>query len=317
MAQQEKAPGGILQSRIAVVGAGSVGSTIAYTLLTKPVASEILIVEPQEEFRDAQVQDLSDASYHGNTSTLVRAGTHKEAGQCDIVIITAGAAQKQGESRTDLVGKNKAILQSVIDDMKPFAENTILLTIANPNDVLTHFTLQYSGLPKQQVLGAGTFLDSARLRGALANKAGVAASSINAYVLGEHGESQFVAWSCANVAGVPLSTFPATTNIDRKAIAEDTKQKAGWIIEKKGATNFGIASVTASICESILFDQKGVIPVSHYQHDLKVCLSKPAVLSRKGIESTVELPLSEDETAALKESAKSLRDIIDESEKAK
>ena len=183
---------GALQSRIAVIGAGSVGSTIAYTLLTNPIASEILLVDPQETVRDAQVQDLSDATYHGNTSTLVRAGTHKEAGQCDIVVITAGAKQKQGESRTDLVGRNQAILRSVIDDMKPFGENTILLTIANPVDILVYFTLQYSGLQKHQVIGSGTFLDSARLRGALASKAGVSASSIDAYVLGEHGASQFV-----------------------------------------------------------------------------------------------------------------------------
>ena len=181
-----------LHSRIAVIGAGSVGSTIAYTLLTNPIASEILLVDPQEEIRDAQVQDLSDATYHSNTSALIRAGTHQEAGQCDIVVMTAGAAQKQGESRTDLIGKNQKILKSAIEDMKPFGENTVLLLVANPVDVMTYFALQYAGLPKGQVIGSGTFLDSARLRGGVASKAGVSASSIDAYVLGEHGESQFV-----------------------------------------------------------------------------------------------------------------------------
>jgi L-lactate dehydrogenase len=140
----------------------------------------------------SQVADLSDATFHGNTTTRVRSGTHKEAGQCDIVVIAAGAKQKKGESRTDLIGRNKSILESAISDMKPFREDTVLLLVANPVDVLTYFAQQYCGLPRSQVIGSGTFLDSARLRGILAKRAEVAASSIDAYVLGEHGESQFV-----------------------------------------------------------------------------------------------------------------------------
>lgn len=194
--------------------------------------------------------------------------------------------------------------------MKPLKESAILLLIANPVDVLTYFALEYSGLPKQQVIGSGTFLDSARLRGALAAKAGVAASSIDAYVLGEHGESQVVAWSCANVSGVPLSQFPTTKDLDRIAMAAETKDKAAAIINSKGSTEFGIASVTASICKSILFNHRNVRPVSHYQDDLGICISKPAVLSRNGIAGTVELPLNEEENAALKESAEEIKRII-------
>ncbi|KAK5128092.1 hypothetical protein LTR85_005209 [Meristemomyces frigidus] len=308
-------PSAALQSRIAVLGAGEVGSTIAYTLLANPIASEVLLVDPKEQVRDAQVQDLSDSTYHGNTSSLIRAGTHKEAGQCDIVVVTAGAAQKQGESRTDLVGRNQAILQSAIGDMKPFKDTTILLLIANPVDILTYFALQYSGLPAHQVLGTGTFLDSARLRGALALRAGVTASSLNAYVLGEHGDSQFPAWSCANISGIPLPKFPGLEALDQDSLADETKQKAGSIVESKGATAFGIASVTASICKSILFDERIIRAVSHYQDDLKVCLSKPLVLGRKGVVQTVDLPLDKREREALTESAKSLREIIEQAEK--
>lgn len=199
-----------MTSRIAILGSGEVGSTIAYSLILNPVAGEILLVDPKEDVRDAQVQDLSDATFHGNTSTQVRAGTHKEAGQCDIVVITAGAAQKKGkssiqncghwlytdfvtgESRTDLVGRNLKILGSAIEDMKPFRDDTIILLVSNPVDILTYFAQKFSGLPKNQVFGSGTFLDSARLRGILAEKCGVAASSIDAYVLGEHGDSQMV-----------------------------------------------------------------------------------------------------------------------------
>jgi len=300
-------------SQIAILGAGDVGATIAYSLIMNPVAGEILMVDPKEEVRDAQVQDLSDATFHGNTSTRVRAGTHKEAGQCDIVVITAGAKQKKGESRTDLIGRNKAILESAISDMKPFRPDTVLLVVANPVDVLTYFAQSFSGLPKNQVFGSGTFLDSARLRGMLASKAEVAASSINAYVLGEHGESQFVAWSMASIGGVPLEkAMPESgKGIDKERIEEETRNKASSIIQNKGATNYGIGGVAASICSSVLFDEKIVRPVSCWQDDLGVCLSVPVVLGRKGVVRVVEVELSKEERGKLEKSAKALKEVIE------
>lgn len=195
--------------------------------------------------------------------------------------------------------------------MKPFASHTILLLVANPVDVLTYFAQEYSSLPKSQVIGSGTFLDSARLRGVLAAKAEVAASSIDAYVLGEHGESQFVAWSAASIGGVPLEqALLPNTKLDKEGIAEDTKNKAASIIENKGATNYGIGGVAASICKSILFDQRNIRPVSHWQEDLGVCLSIPAVIGRKGLVRTIELGLSSDEKEKLKRSAQALKEVI-------
>lgn len=161
------------------IGAGEVGSVIAYSLIMDSVASEILVVDPQEAVRDAQIQDLSDTTFHGDTTIRIRAGTPKEAGQCDVVVVTAGAKQKEGESRTDLIGKNLDILKSVIDGMKPFGKDTVLLLVTNPVDVLTQFAQEFSDLPKDQVIGSGTFLDSARLRGMLAEKAGV-----SSYIIG-------------------------------------------------------------------------------------------------------------------------------------
>ena len=199
-----------------------------------------------------------------------------------------------------------------MNDMKPFRSDTILILVANPVDVLTYFAQKFSGLPKEQIIGSGTFLDSARLRGILATKAEVAASSIDAYVLGEHGESQFVAWSLASIGGVPLEKAIASSqSVDKKDIAEETKNKATNIIKNKGATNYGIGGVVASICKSILFDQRNIRPVSHYQKDLDVCLSVPAVLGRKGIVRSVPMPLSEEEQELLKKSAKALKDVID------
>jgi L-lactate dehydrogenase len=304
-------------SQIAILGAGDVGATIAYSLIMNPVAGDILLVDPKEEVRDAQVADLSDATFHGNTSTSIRAGTHKEAGQCDVVVIAAGAKQKKGESRTDLIGRNKSILESAISDMKPFREDTILLLVANPVDILTYFAHEYSGLPKHQVIGSGTFLDSARLRGILASKAEVAASSIDAYVLGEHGESQFVAWSLATIGGVPLesalfsSSSGQSISIDRSAIASETANKATSIIENKGATNYGIGGVAASICKSIIFDEKIVRPVSCWQEDLGVCLSMPVVLGGKGVVRQLKMPLDKEERGKLESSAKALKEIIE------
>ena len=306
---------GQLTSKIAVIGTGSVGSTIAYSLILNPIAGDILLVDPQTAVRDAQAQDLSDATYHGNTSTQVRAAESKEAGQCDVIVMTAGAAQKEGESRTDLIGKNKEILKSAIEDMKPIREDAILLVVANPVDALTYFAQQFSGLPKSQVFGSGTFLDSARLRGILAQKAGIAASSIDAYVLGEHGDSQLVAWSHVSIGGVPLGQVFTEKEIDKNAIAEETKTKAAAIAESKGATAYGIGGVASSLCKSILFDQRNIRPVSHWQEELGVCLSMPAVVGRQGIVRTIPMKLSDQERKNLEESANSLKEVIEGTEK--
>jgi L-lactate dehydrogenase len=215
-----------------------------------------------------------------------------------------------GESRADLIGRNKSILESAINDMKPLKSDTILLLVANPVDALTHFAQVYAELPKTQVIGSGTFLDSARLRGILAEKAQVAASSIDAYVLGEHGESQFVAWSLATIGGIPLADALGDIKIDQAAITEDTKNKATNIIENKGVTNYGIGAVAASICKSILSDDRIVRPVSHWQEDLGACLSMPAVLGRQGIVRTIKTPLSQEEKSKLNDSVKALQDMV-------
>ena len=194
--------------------------------------------------------------------------------------------------------------------MKPFREDTVLLLVANPVDALTYFAQKYAGLPKTQVIGSGTFLDSARLRGILASKADVAATSVDAYVLGEHGESQFVAWSLASIGGIPLSQFLSNTSIDKEAIAEETKNKAAAIIENKGVTNYGIGAVAASICRSVLSDERIVRSVSHWQEGLGVCLSMPAVIGREGIVRTVEVELSEGEKVKLRGSAEALGEMV-------
>ncbi|OAL30948.1 L-lactate dehydrogenase [Fonsecaea nubica] len=307
------------RSRIAILGAGSVGSAIALCLILNPVASEILLVDPNTKQRDAQVRDLEDTTtYHGAVGgggVRIRSATHREAGQCDIVVISAGAKQRHGESRTDLLGRNLAILKSATDDMKPFREDTVILLVANPVDILTYFCQKFSGLPQGQIIGSGTFLDTARLRGILAAKLGVDAGSVDAYVLGEHGESQMVAWSCVTIGAVPLDhCLPPGASIDRKAVALETKDKAAKIIEAKGATAYGIGALSAAICKSILFDQRNVRPISHWVDQLGCCLSLPVVLGRRGIVRSLSIPLDQEEKVLLDKSADALKKLIQEAE---
>jgi L-lactate dehydrogenase len=178
-----------LKTTIAVIGCGDVGATLAYTLILQSICTEVILVDPKTSLLQGQVRDLKDAT---SRSTKIRAGTHAEAGQADIVVITAGAKQKDGETRLSLLSRNLHILSSIFGAMKPINLHAILLLVANPVDILTYFARKMSGLPELQVLGTGTSLDSARLRGFLAQRIEVSPSSIDAYVLGEHGDSQFV-----------------------------------------------------------------------------------------------------------------------------
>lgn len=202
--------------------------------------------------------------------------------------------------------------------MKPLRKDTIVLVVANPVDVLTYFAQKLSGLPREQVFGSGTVLDSARLRGILARKYQVAASSVSAFVLGEHGDSQVVAWSQVSIGGIPLSKAEnqdmllRTEEADK--IAQETKEKAAAIIESKGSTAFGIGGVVASICKSILYDGRSVLTVSHYVEDGDVCLSVPVIVGRKGLSVWRGMPLEKQEKEALTESVRSLKEVIKEVE---
>ncbi|KAJ3159248.1 hypothetical protein HDU86_001851 [Geranomyces michiganensis] len=288
---------------------GYVGALVAYALIVRRVASEILLVDLDQARCDAQVLDLSDAAHLYDTHVR-SAATPTEAGQCDIVVICAGAKQRPGETRIDLVGRNKTILASVIDSMKPFKKETVLLLVSNPVDVLTYIAQKLSGLPAGQVIGSGTFLDSVRLRGELAKTLDVAETAVHAYVLGEHGDSQFVAWSSASVGNTPLMSMPQIQNLDRRALADAVRNKAYRIIETKGFTQFGIGAVVAQICESIILDLRHVRPLSHYVDELGVCVSLPDVLGHKGVRGTLKPPLTAEEEQQLRRSAEALKEGI-------
>ncbi|KAF3916648.1 hypothetical protein ABW20_dc0104762 [Dactylellina cionopaga] len=295
-------------STIAVIGAGSVGCTIAHTLMLRRVCAEVRLVDIAEDLCKAQVQDLQDATYL--TNVRIKYATPQEAGQSDIIVITAGAKQKPGETRLDLIQKNHKVLSSVLKSMQPMNPRSILLLVANPVDVLTHFAQQMSGLPKNQVLGSGTLLDSIRLRVLVAERMNISENSINAYVIGEHGDSQCVAWSSASVSGVPISHVHEISDEEKEEIGKLVSGKANAIIQAKGFTSYGIGATAANICEAILFDQRPVYPLSCWHDEYQCCISLPAVIGRNGVVTQILLPLEEKEKAQIEASAATLREQI-------
>ncbi|TQS32138.1 hypothetical protein Golomagni_07555, partial [Golovinomyces magnicellulatus] len=240
---------------IAIIGAGKVGAAIAYSVIHKQIASEVLILDIREDFQDAQIQDLRDSTSFG-ISPRVRPGTWKECGQCDIVVFTAGTNQKPGESRLALVQRNLGVIKSSFAQMMPFKEDTVLLMVTNPVDIMTYFAIKYSGLPANQVFGSGTILDTTRLKDTIAQRAEVAPRSVHAYVVGEHGDSQTIAWSNMAIGGLPFDQVLPLDEEEKSAVAEFVRFKADRLNKVKGETSFGIGAVISSICTSILLDER-------------------------------------------------------------
>lgn len=296
-------------SKIAIIGAGSVGSTTAYALLLKSITAEIILIDINETRCRGEILDLSDALSFDGTSRI-RSGTAEDAAQADIIIMAAGKAQNPGETRQELLTANKPIISSIFASIKPLNPQAIIIMVTNPLDSLTSLAQSLSGLPHNQVFGTGTFLDTLRLRGIIAQKVHLATSSINAYVIGEHGDLQCAAWSSAEIAGTPIAQFPGIQKTDLAMMAQQVKDKAYEIIACKGSTSFGIAACVAAICEAIVFDQKLVMPLSTYIEKYDTCLSMPVVLGENGIEKILPMPLNDDEQKQLTNSAQQLRDLL-------
>jgi L-lactate dehydrogenase len=296
-------------SKIAIIGAGSVGSTTAYALLLKNIAAEIILVDVNEVRCRGEILDLSDALSFDGTSKI-SLGNAQDAAQADIIVIAAGQPQKPNEPRLELLAANKPIYDSIFAAIKPINPQAIVIIVTNPLDLMTYYAQSIAGLPRNQVFGSGTFLDTLRLRGIVAEKTGVACESVDAYILGEHGDSQFAAWSSAQIAGIPIVEYPGITSKDLDAMATNIKNKAYEIIACKGSTYFGIATCVARMCEAIIFNQKLVMPLSAYNEKYDMCISLPAVLGENGIEKILPIPLNNDEQKILTDSAQQLRKLL-------
>jgi L-lactate dehydrogenase len=305
-------------TRVAVVGTGAVGSTFAFALLLSGLASEIVLSDANERRAEGEAMDLMHAVPFARTAR-VWSGPVEECRGAAVTVIAAGAAQKPGETRIDLVQKNAAIFRDLVPRIAQANPDGIILVATNPVDVLAYLTYRISGLPASRVIGSGTILDTARFRMLVAERAGVDPRSVHAHVAGEHGDSEVAVWSSANIAGMPLEDFASAAGaaLDdeaRREIADATRDAAYQIIERKGATYYAVAAGLVRIVEAVLRDQHTVLSVSSLISDYygidDVYLSLPAIVGRQGVERTLHLGLSADEASALRRSAGLLKDTI-------
>ena len=303
--------------KAAVIGCGFVGSATAFTLMQSRLFSELVLLDVNMEKADGEAKDIAHGIPFAGQMKIY-AGTYDDAADAAIIIITAGANQKPGETRLDLVQKNTAIYQSIIPEIVKRDFGGILLIVSNPVDILTYVALKLSGLPEKRVLGSGTVLDTARLKYALGEHLGVDSRSVHSFIIGEHGDSEIAAWSSTNVSGIPLNEFCEMRghfNHDAAmdAIAEKVKNSAYEIISKKQATYYGIAMSVKRICECIVRNERSILPVSammHGEYGIEdITLSMPAIVGIWGVETHVPIALSEEEAEKLVESAKKLKEV--------
>lgn len=306
-------------SKIAIVGAGSVGATIAYACMMRRVGRRIVLFDVNRAKVEAETLDLRHglqftpmASIDGGDDLALCEGA-------DVVVITAGAKQKPGQSRLELAEVNTGICRDLVPKLRQVAPDAILLLITNPVDVLTYVALKVSGLPRGRVLGSGTVLDSSRFRHLIGERCRIAVQNVHGYIVGEHGDSEVPLWSAATIAGVPLHEWAVPTHgkltvRDRTDIFTNVKESAQQIIAGKGATNYAIGLATATILEALLNDENRILPVSSFIEDYNgvsdVCLSLPCVVNRAGVEPPLKIRMNDAEVAGLRQSAERIRETI-------
>ncbi len=305
--------------KVAVIGCGFVGSATAFSLMQSGLFSEMVLVDVNKEKAEGEALDIA----HGvplARPMKIYGGDYDDIVDAAIIIITAGANQKPGESRLDLVKKNVGIYKTIIPEIAKRDCKGILLVVSNPVDILTYTALKLSGFPKNRVIGSGTVLDTSRLKHLLGEHLSVDSRSVHAFIIGEHGDSEIAAFSSANVSGIPVNEFCELRGFyhHEKAtaeLAEKVKNSAYEIIQKKQATYYGIAMAVKRICEAILRDEKSILPVSSLMegaygiHD--IVLSMPAIIGKSGIEMQVPIALSDRELKDLQESANVLRSVME------
>lgn len=300
--------------KVAVVGCGFVGSASAFALMQSGLFSEMVLIDVDRERAEGEALDI------GHGMPLARpmqiyAGDYDDAADAAIIVVTAGANQKLGETRLDLVRKNVGVFKSIMPQIAKRNCAGVMLVVANPVDILTYTAIKYSGMPPERIIGSGTVLDTARLKYLLGEHLRVDSRSIHTFIIGEHGDSEFAAWSITNVSGVPLHDFCEMRghyNHEEamREIEDGVRNSAYEIIRRKHATYYGIAMSVKRICEAIIRDEKSVLPVSSLMND--VALSMPAIVGKDGIEDLIPLKLNTEEQKKLHDSAEILRAIIND-----
>ena len=306
--------------KVAIIGCGFVGAASAFALMQSGLFSEMVLIDADPEKAEGEALDISHGLPFAKPMQIY-AGTYEDIDDAAIIVVTAGAGQKPGETRLDLVKKNVGIFKSIIPEIAKRSCGGILLIVANPVDILTYTAAKLSGFPENRVFGSGTVLATARLKYLWGEQRDVDSRNVHAFVIGEHGDSEFVAWSSVDVSGVPVHDFCEMRGHHdheeaMERIADDVKNSAYQIIQKKKATYYGVAMSVRRICEAIIRDEKSVLPVSAIQHGNYgvegVALSMPAIVGKDGIEAMVPIRLSASEYEKLRSSEKTLKKVLDE-----
>lgn len=304
--------------KVAIVGCGFVGASIAFSLMQRKLFSEMVLIDVNLAKAEGEAMDLSDGLPY-TAPMEITAGTYADAADAALIIVTAGANQKPGETRLDLIGKNIAILKSILPQITALPFEGILMIVSNPVDVLTYAAQRISGYPAHRVFGSGTVLDTARLKHQLGRHLQVDNRNVHAFIIGEHGDSELPVWSSANVSGIDLNRYchlqgGEDHDAEMQKIYESVRDSAYEIISRKSATYYGIAMAVSRIAECIVKDERSILPVSVAlagQYGLSnLALSVPSIVGKNGVERVLEIPLNETETAALQASAAQMREVI-------
>jgi L-lactate dehydrogenase len=310
----------LVNNKVTIIGAGLVGSTTAFALMAGGTVSEIAMIDLDKKRLAGEVMDLN----HGISfvpPVNIYEGSYEDCADSNIVIVTAGVGQRPGETRIDLLKRNIEVFKQIVPSIVENNKECIILVVTNPVDILTYATLKISGLPDNQVIGSGTVLDSARLKYLLSANCNIASQNVDAYIIGEHGDTELPAWSLTNIAGTPIENFCQFCRGNcrpehKERIFEEAKNSAYKIIEGKGATYYAVALAVRRIVEAILRNDNSILPVSSimkgYYGVEDVCLSLPSIVNDKGIERVLELPLSDKEIELFRHSANTLKESLRE-----
>ncbi|MDP4181034.1 MAG: L-lactate dehydrogenase [Bacillota bacterium] len=304
--------------KVSVIGSGFVGSTTAYTLMLSGLVSELVLIDINKDKAQGEVMDMNHGMPFVRPVNLYN-GDYSDCAGSNIIIITAGASQKPGESRIDLVKRNTSIFKGIINEILKYNTDCILLVVTNPVDILTYITYKLSGFPKNKVIGSGTVLDTARFRFLISDHVGIDTRNVHAYIIGEHGDTEVPTWSLANIAGIPMDNYCRSVDmclgeVTRNEIFENVKNAAYQIIDKKGATYYAVALAVRRIVETIVRNENSILTVSSLidgQYGLNdICLSLPTLVNRNGIDRILDVPINEQELSLLSKSANALKEVI-------
>jgi L-lactate dehydrogenase len=306
-------------NRVAVIGTGFVGSSYSFALLNQGITEELVLIDLNKEKAEGDAMDLNHGLPFAPSRTKIWFGSYEDCREADIVVITAGANQKPGETRLDLVEKNTKIFKGIVKEIMENGFDGIFIVATNPVDILTYAVWKFSGLPKERVIGSGTILDTARFRYLLGEYFDVDTRNVHAYIIGEHGDTELPVWSHANIAGTSIDKWTKNMDsynpVDLDQLFLNVRDAAYHIIERKGATFYGIAMGLIRLTKAILQNENSVLTVSTYlngeygQED--IFIGVPAVVNRNGIKEVVELDLNEDELMKFKKSVQVLKSTME------